>query len=213
MAKIAKVGKKCRDLRLSPLRAAGGDIGLVKEIARAKEHQVRFGQHHAFGHIRLDDGGGRNLFGEVGRLVDIHLAGLGGAAANAERQVVLVEDVGQALDLAEARDSEDDVLAVLRELTDLLRHRRDRAMEAGCGLRLEDEVLDAVARLDAKLLDADDGQGLQALAPLLGREIQLFGTNEIADQAALVRFFHLRPPGIVRVSELLGLVDDDLRVG
>ena len=41
--------------------------------------------------------------------------------------------------------------------------------------------------LDAKLLDGDGRECLQALAPLLGREVKIFRANQVADQAALVR--------------------------
>ena len=112
-------------------------LGFVEQIARAEQHQVGFRQHHAFRHIGLDDGGGGHLLGKVSRLVHEDFAARSGrAAANAERQVVFVEDIGQPLDFAGAGDGEHHALAFARQLLDLFRHGGDRAMEAHRGLRL-----------------------------------------------------------------------------
>ena len=149
---IAKVREKCRHLRLLPLRTSQRNFRLVEQIARAKQDQVRVGHDDAFGYVGLDDGRGRDIVGEVGGLVDEDFhAGLGRAAADAERQVVLVEDVGQALDFAGARNCEDHALAFARELADFFRHGGDRTVKAHGRLRREEMCSSSV--LNAKLLE------------------------------------------------------------
>ncbi len=192
---IAEVGEKRRHLRLLALRTPQRDFGLVEQIARTEENEVRLGQRDALGHVRLHDGGGGDVIGEVGGLVDEDFhAGLGSAAADAERQVVLVEDVGQALDLAGARDRKHHALAFAGELADLFRHGRYRAVEARGGLGLQDDVLGVARVFDAELLDCESRQLLQRVRPLLGAEIQIFRPHQVADEAAFVRVGELRPP-------------------
>ena len=211
---IAKVGEKGRDLRLLPLRMRQRNLRLVEQIARAEEHQVCLGQRDAFGHVGLDDGGRRNVFVEVGGLVDVDFAArLGRAAADAERQVVFVEDVGQPLDFAGAGDGEDNALAFAREPADFLGHGGNRAVKARRGLRLQDQMLALVRALDAELLDGDGRCLLQARAPLFWSEVKIFRANQIADQAALVRVGDLGPPGILRLFESVWLVEQNSRAG
>ena len=133
---IAKVGEEGRDFRLLPLRMGQRNFRLIEQIARPEEDKVRLRQGDSFGHIRLHDGCGFYVFREVRGLVHVHFAArLGGAAADAERQVVFVEDVGQALDFAGARDSKEDSLAFAHETVQLLRswqrQSRESALWAG----------------------------------------------------------------------------------
>ena len=191
---IAKVGEERRDFRLLPLRMGQRNFRLIEQIARAEENQVRLRQRDAFGHISLHDGGGGYVFREVGGLVHINFAArLGGAAANAERQVVLVEDVGQALDFAGAGNGKDDALAFAREASDLFRHGGDRAVKARRGLGLQREMFVVAVGLDSQLLHRDDRSVLQALLPLLRRQIQIFGRTRLPTRlrsCASVTFVH-----------------------
>src|SRR5580704_1525546 len=84
-------------------------------------------------------------------------------------------------------------------------------MEARGGLRLQDNVLGIARVLNAKLLNCNGRQLLQSCGPLFRTEVQVFGSNEIADEAALVRFGQLRPPGVVRFVEKVGFVEHDGR--
>ena len=162
---IAKVGEERRDFGLLALRMRQRNFRLIEQIARAEEHEVRLGQRNSFGHVSLDDGGRRHVFFEVGGLLDVHFAArLGRAAADAERQVVLIEDVGQPLHFAGARYGEDDALAFACEPAHFLGHRRNRAMEAGCGLGLQGEMLALVGAFDAQLFDGNSRR-LAASAP------------------------------------------------
>ena len=163
---IAEIGQERRDFGLLPLRMRQRDLRLVEQIARPEEDQVRLRQGDSFGHVSLHDGCGFYVFREVRRLVHVHFAArLGSAAADAERQVVFVEDVGQALDLAGAGDGEDDSLAFPREASNFFGHGGDRAVKASRGLGLQREMFFVAGHaLDSQLLDRDDGRVLQALA-------------------------------------------------
>ncbi len=92
---------------------------------------------------------------------------------------------------------------------DLLGHGRNRAVEARCGLRLQREVLAFVRTFDSQLFDGDHGCPLHAGAPLLRREVKIFGTDEIADKAAFVRLGYFCPPSIVRFFERVRFVEQD----
>src|ERR1035441_5825002 len=209
---IAKIGEEGRDFGLLPLRMGQRNFRLVEQIARPEEHQVRLRQGDSFGHIRLHDGCGHYVFREVRRLVHIHFAArLGGTAADAERHVVFVEDVGQTFDLAGAGDGKEDTLAFPREASNLFGHGSDRAVKARCRLGLQRKVFFVVGSLDPQLLNGDGGRVLQALAPLFRREIQIFRTNQVADEAAFVGLSHFRPPGIVRDIQSAGFVENDSR--
>ncbi len=207
---IAKVGEEGRDFGLLPLRMGQRNLRLIEQIARPEEDQIRLRQGDSFGHIRLHDGCGHYVFREVRRLVHIHFAiRLGGAAADAERQVVFVEDVGQTFDLTGAGDGKEDALAFPREASNFFGHGGDRAVKARCRLGLQREMFFVGCGLDSQLLDGDGGRVLQALAPLFRREIQILRTDQIADEAAFVGVSHSRPPRIVRDVQSVGFVEND----
>ena len=47
------------------------------------------------------------------------------------------------------------------------------------------------------------------LPPIVGRQIKIFGTNEIADAAALVGFFDASPEAVELLLELIGFVEQN----
>ena len=95
---------------------------------------MRVGEHDAVGHVGFGQRGGVHLAGEVAGFVGIALAAAG-AAAQSEADVVLGEDVGQALDFSGVRDREQNLIAGGRELLYFLQHRRNGAVKARGRLR------------------------------------------------------------------------------
>ena len=129
---VAKVGEKGGDLRL--LRCCGcgrRDIGLVEQIARAKEHEVCLGQHDAFRHVGLDDGGGGNLFAKSSSTHRRRLRpGLGVRLPMRNDRLYSLKTSASRSTSPSAGDGEDDVLAVLRGAGQLLRRRRQSSRES-----------------------------------------------------------------------------------
>ena len=130
--------------------------------------RLRVGEHDAVGNVGLGQRGGENLAGEIAGLVGIAFSAAG-AAAQAEGNGVLAENVGQALDFAGVGHGDKHLLAFANVLLDFLEHRRNRAVKARCGLRRK-----AIARLrrlrsarDAQVLNvgARQGRRLAATSP------------------------------------------------
>ena len=99
---------------------------------------MRVRKHHAIGHVGFRERGGEHFAGEVTGLVGIAFAAAG-AAAQAKRNVVFGEDVGQALDLAGVGHGEQHLIALPGELLHFFQHRGNRAVEARRGLGQESD--------------------------------------------------------------------------
>ena len=133
---VAEIGEECGGLRLLPLRARDDRLGLVEQIARAEDREIRVGQDDAVGDVGLGQRGGEHFAGEVRSFVGVTFAAAR-AAAQAERHGVLAENVGQAFDFAGVRHGDQDPLAVRDQLLHFLEHGGNRAVEAGRGLRVK----------------------------------------------------------------------------
>ena len=139
---VAEVRHECGRLGLLPQGRFHHDFRIIKQVTRAKEHQMGIRQHHAIGHGSADDGGGSQVAGEVRGLVKIGLAaGQGITAAHAERHLVFGKDVGKALHLAGIGSSKHHAPVLCRELLHFFHHRWHRAVEARGGLGLELNVI------------------------------------------------------------------------
>src|ERR1035441_508078 len=57
------------------------------------------------------------------------------------------------------------------------------------------------------MLDIGSSQSGDLLPPILWRQIQVYGTNQIADAAALVRFFNSCPEAVELVAQQIGLIE------
>ena len=130
---IAEVGEERGDFRF--LRAAGGR--LRRRIRRTDRASRRWrdwlGEKNAVGDVGLSERGGEDFSGEVTGLVGVTFAAAG-AASQTKRDVVLGEDVGEALDFAGVGDGKEHLLAVGGELLDFLKHGRElRRGSAGVG--------------------------------------------------------------------------------
>ena len=205
---VAEVGEERGDFRFLALRARGDGVGFVEQIARAEDGEVRFGEQNAVGDVGFGQRGGENFSGEVTGFVGVAFAAAG-AAAEAEADVVLGEDVGEAFDFAGVGDGEQDLLAGAGELLDFFEHRRNRAVEAGSGLGEERDGGLVFAAGDAEMLYVGSGQGRDFLPPVVWRQIQICGANEIADAAAFVGFFDARPEAVELGAEEIGFVEQD----
>ena len=133
---VAEVGEKCRSLRLLTLRTRDHRIRFIEQIARAENGEAGVGEDDAIGHVGLDQRGGQHFAGEVGSFVGVTFAAAR-AAAQAERNGVLAEDVGQAFDFAGVRHGDQDALALRNLLLHFFEHGGNRAVEAGRGLGVE----------------------------------------------------------------------------
>ena len=133
---VAEIGEKCRSLRFLTLGTRDHRIGLIEQIARAQNREVRVGKNHAIGHVGLGQRGGKHFAGEVGSFVGITFSAAR-PAAQAERHGVLAENVGQAFDFTGVRHGNQDALALPNLLLHFLEHGGNRAVEAGRRLGVE----------------------------------------------------------------------------
>ena len=131
---VAEVGKERRNFGLLALRARSHSVGFIKQVAGAKDGEVRVGEENSIGNVGLGKRRGEDFAGEVTGLVGVAFAAAR-AASQAERDVVFGEDVGQALDLAGIRDGKQHLVALAGELLDFFEHRGNGAMETRSGLR------------------------------------------------------------------------------
>ena len=151
---IPEVGKKCRGLGFVPLRARGHRVRLIEEIARTQDGQVGVGKRDTIWNIRLRQRRREQFTREIRSFVGVALSA-SGAAAQAERNCILAENVGQALDFASIWDSNQDSLT-LRDLPlYFFQHRGNRTVKTWCGLRLKGDCRCRAifAARDFKMLD------------------------------------------------------------
>ena len=130
---VAEIGEKCGSLRFVTLGTRGDRLRLIEQVTRAQNGELRVGEGDTIGHVGLGQRGGKQFAGEVGSFVGVTLSAAG-AAAQAERNSVLAENVGQALDFAGVGDGDQHSLAVRNQLLYFFEHGRNRAVEARCGL-------------------------------------------------------------------------------
>ena len=133
---VAEIGKKGGSLRLLALRTRDDRLRLIKQVTRAQDGEVGVREGDAIGHVGFGQRGGEQFAGEIGSFVGVTFSAAG-PAAQAERNSVLAENVGQALDFSGIGDGDQHSLAVRDQLLYFLEHRWNRAMEAGCGLGME----------------------------------------------------------------------------
>ena len=127
-----------------------------------------------------------------------------------KRDVVFGEDVGEAFDFSDVGDGEENALAIGVELLHFFQHGGNRAVEAGRGLGEEcDGCLRRQAAGDAEVFDIGAGKSRGFLPPIVRRQIEIFGTNQIADAAALVGFVDAGPEAVELLLELIGFVEEN----
>ena len=95
---VAEVGQERRGLGALPRLPGRAGLGIIEEIVGAEEDQLRLGQFHPCRDIAVDQRGRRALVVEVGGLLTD--AGGLGARAQTVGHLVLVEEIGQAFQLA-----------------------------------------------------------------------------------------------------------------
>src|SRR6185312_9671588 len=77
---VAEVRHEGGGLRLLPQWAFDHDLGIVEQVASAKDHEMRFRQNHTVRYRSANDRSGRQIPGEVRRLIKIGLAAWSGCA-------------------------------------------------------------------------------------------------------------------------------------
>ena len=86
-------------------------------------------------------------------------------------------------------------------------------MEARRGLGKESDCIFVQAARDAEVLDVGAGKRCGFLPPIVRRQKEIFGPDQIAHAAALVGFFDAGPEAVEFLSEFFGLVGQDRSVG
>ena len=136
---VAEIGEKCGSLRLVALRTRDDRLRLIEQIARAQDGEVGVGERDAIGDVSLGQRGGKQFAGEIGSFVGVTFSAAG-AAAQAERNSVLAENVGQALDFAGVGDGNQDCACSPRSASSLPRASsepsRGSGAWAGCEMKL-----------------------------------------------------------------------------
>ena len=129
---IAEVGEERRDLRARALAAACAATSDSSNRSRVpKTTSARIGKRDAFGHVGFRNRGRREIFGEEAGFFHVRLVPRPRrAAADAEGNGVLVEDVGEALDFAGVGGGEEHASAIGESGFHFFDHRRNRAVEA-----------------------------------------------------------------------------------
>ena len=127
-----------------------------------------------------------------------------------KRDVVLGEDVGEALDFAGVRDGEQNLIALSGELLDFFEHRRNRAVEARSGLREESARMSSSSpRVMPRCSTSAPVSDATFFHQSSGGKIQICGADEIADAAAFVGFFDAGPEAVEFGAEQVGFVEQD----
>ena len=206
---IAEIGEECRHLRFLPLRTQR-HVRFVKQVACAKDREVRLRQQNTVGNVGLGERRGEHLAREVAGFVRVALPAAG-AASQAERNVVLGEDVGQSLDLAGVGSGEENLLAIGNEFLDFIEHRRHGSMEARSRLREKRDRRIIFTAGDAQVLNVGSGKCGDLLPPRIRRQVQIFRADEIADAAAFMHVAHALPEAIELLAQLIRFVEKNRR--
>ena len=132
---------------------------------------MRLGKKNSVRHISFGQRGGENFSGEVAGFVRIALAAAG-TAAQAERDVVLSENVSETFDFASVWDREQNLIPLPGKLPDIFQHQRYGAVEARSRLRQEGNRRTGIfTARDAEVLDIGSGERANLLPPVVGHEI------------------------------------------
>jgi hypothetical protein len=87
---VAEVGEEGGDFGFLALRARGDGVGFVKQVARAEDGEIGFGEQDAIGDVGFGERGGEDFAGEVAGFVGVAFAAAG-AAAQAEMTLYSVK--------------------------------------------------------------------------------------------------------------------------
>ena len=194
------------------------NVGFVGEIVGAEDDQIRFGKADARGNLRAHDDGDAQVAGQVAGLVEHGFAGgMRGAAAQPIGNLVLAHHGGHALHIALRGHGENDALLRGHEVAQLLGERRNGAVKAQRGSRVELDLAQRVVFIKhidgAELIEVEARVRCEQRLQNLRAQINVFGPDERADAAALVALLDLVPPAIDLVAHHGGLVDKQHALG
>ena len=152
-------------------------------------------------------------FGVDGLRAGAHVAG-----AQAVGDLVVLEEAGEALDLALVGGGEQDAGFLLDEGVDGVDERGDGAVEAHGGARVRSRFprgrTVGVEDIDgSELVEVRAGVGLELVVQGPGGEVDILGADEVADAGALVALLDLVPPALALVLDHGGLFDEDAGPG
>ena len=139
------------------------------------------------------------------------------ARAEAIREAVFAQQVGESLDFALVGRRDDDAVFLCGERLQLVDEGRDRSMEAQRGPRRE---VDFRGRVDifvqhidrAKLIELEAGQRGDLVLQLPRVQVDVRRGDEAADAGALVALLDFVPPALGLVLQHRRLFHENLRV-
>ena len=218
---VAEVGDEGGGLGLGAAHRASGDVGVVDEVLRAEEDDLRGGglveveDLDAVGDGCLDDDRRAQITGEVARLgVDGGAARSLIARTESVGELVLLQQSGEALHLTLVRSGEEDASVFEYEGFDRFDQRRNGAVEAlrGAGMEVDLGEIAAVGVEDideAELVEFAAGEPVQQVVEVPRGEVDIVGPDEVADAGAVVALLDLVPPALALVLHHGRLFDED----
>ena len=146
--------------------------------------------------------------------VDGGAAGCFVARAKAVGDLILLQEAGEAFDFALIWRGEEDAGLLLHERVDGVDQRGDGTVKALCGACGEVDFGEVAAvgveDIDcAELVEFDAGELVEAVVEIPGGEVDVLGTDEVADAGALMALLDLVPPALALVFDHGGLFSED----
>src|SRR5580692_4632511 len=190
---------------------AHGEVLRAEDDELAGSGPVEVEDLYAAGDRGFDDDWRAKVSGEVaGFAVDVGAARGFAAGAEAVGEVVLLQEPGQPFDFALIGSGEEDVGFLFDERVECVDQRGDRAVEAhgGAGGEVDFGEVAAVGIEDvdcAELVELDAGVFVEAVVEVPGGEVDVFGSDEVADAGAVVALLVLVPPALALVLDHGGL--------
>ncbi len=221
---VAEVGDEGGGFGFAAADGAGGDVGVVGEILRAEDDELACCR---FVKVEYLDAGGDGGFDDdrsaevdcvsaevAGFGVDGGAAGGFAAGAEAVGDVVLLQEAGEAFDFALGWCGEEDAGFLLHQGVERVDERGDGAVEAHGGARgkVDFGEVAAVGVKDvdgAELVEFEARELVEAVVEIPGREVDVFGADEVADAGAVVTLLDLVPPALALIFDHGGLFDED----
>ena len=222
---VAEVGDEGGRFGLGAGDRAGLHVGVVDKVVGAKEDElacggatVRVAQIEHLDAIRdgsANDDGSAQVSGEIAGLgVDVGAARGLGARAETVGDVILLQQAGEALDLALVGRGDQNAGILLGERVDGLDERGNAAVEAlggpGGEVDLGEIAAVGVENVDsAKLVEFEAGELAQAVVEVPGRDVDILRADERADAGAVVALLDLVPPALALVLDHGRLLDEN----
>ena len=137
-----------------------------------------------------------------------------GARAKAVGDLILLQEAGEALDFALIGSGEEDAGVLLHQRVECVDQRWYRSVEALGRARGEVDFREvATVRVEnvycAELVEVAAGEAAEAVFEVPGREVDVFGSDEVADAGAVVALLDLVPPALALIFDHGGLFEED----